>query len=115
MKKFIFKFLIAGFIIPIVFILLIFIDDKFHISYQFSSTILSIQIILWPPSILFLAGFDIIVALVATILNIILYGILGLLIWIGIYKRKTVLLITVFCLIISWCIFIPMLLTGKGL
>ncbi len=88
MKKFVFKFILAGFIIPILFLFTYFIiDSLLHAPLELHFFILKIQIMLWPTSILLIAE-SVKAAIIAIITNSILYGIVGVIVWF-IYKRKT--------------------------
>ena len=90
MKKFVLKFVLAGIVIPLFFLLLYFIATTFHglwwECYVFIFTIPGI--ILWPTAIWLMAAFNLWTTIISIIANAILYGVVGILVWL-IYKRKT--------------------------
>lgn len=105
MKKFILKFLLTGLFIPVLFLVVLSLIQLLR-PYPIGLIIKiqDVMIVLWPASILLMAESNL-WAVVSILMNIILYGILGILIWLGIYRKKRLFLIplaSLIVLIIYW-------------
>ncbi|MGC2424733.1 MAG: hypothetical protein WA666_10345 [Nitrospirota bacterium] len=76
MKKFVLKFMLAGGLIPIFFLLM----WKANLDQFYGN---NVQLILWPVSIVLIAvnEFDIVVYSILILINALLYGIIGIFIW----------------------------------
>jgi len=102
--KFVFIFLLAGFVLPVFFLLALNFHVKF-LPFEVNNTNFEdVMIILWPSSLM-LMGETYFAAIVAIVTNVILYGTIGVLTWIGIYREKRAffaLSCVVICLIIYW-------------
>ena len=94
MKRFVLKFLLAGFLIPFfLFLLLLFLlfVDIFPIVAPLFFLVLYF---LWPSSSILIlsdktgSAREAITVIEAVIANVVLYGIIGVLVWLGLYRGK---------------------------
>jgi hypothetical protein len=79
-------------------------------SQAWTEELLNAQLMAWPSSIVMMAtaGVDplggpaLAVFAISTLVNVVLYGIVGWLIWIGLFRSRAVLLLTLVCVAALW-------------
>lgn len=107
MIKYVSGFAFAGFAIPV--LLNIFWSYyELYISFEASLWIEKFVLISWPSSILMIGtaghkGINYEILSISIIVNVVLYAIIGLLIWIGLNKQRWVLYLIFVLIALIWC------------
>lgn len=102
--RFLAVFSCAGLGIPIIFTLIWYIND-YH---TFDKISITIQLFLWPSSLVMMAaagkeGIDFYKMLATSIaINILLYALVGLLVWLGVSKQRWILYLTAVFILLLW-------------
>lgn len=104
MVKFLALFACAGLGIPLMFTLIWYINDY----YPFNRILRTIQIFLWPSSLAMMAaagkeGVEYYKMLGESIsINILLYALIGVLVWLGVSKQQWILYLTAVFILLLW-------------
>ena len=105
MKRFVFFFVAAGALLPAVWLGLYRVYPVVIESLMSAAWMGGLLLVLWPSSILMLGDprdTSVILPVLSLSLNVVLYGILGVLFWIGLKRVRTVLIVTVALLLLGW-------------
>lgn len=106
MKRFVFLFIGIGTLLPAVWFAIYYLSPGFrHWWYATPAWTDHLLLAFWPSSILLLADpkeTSVLLPIVTTGLNAVLYGILGVLFWIGLKRSKAVLAVTLAALSLGW-------------
>lgn len=102
--KFVFSFSFAGFVVPVTLYFLTKLADNNKLV-EVGYWLFKIELLIFPSSIFMMDSTDQTEFenfITTTTMNIILYSLLGLLIWYGIYKQRWVLFLAGFLVVVIW-------------
>jgi len=108
MIKFIGFFSLVGLVLPcLFFIAWRFLEDAPNLYGSIGNKLELLQLVAWPSSIFMMAttgegGMNFEILVISITVNVILYAIIGFLIWFGLYKQRWVLFCTAASLLLSW-------------